>query len=270
MEFPSPGLPSPTAADGSTPHQQRSFFSVSSFTSPPEEVGDPLTERSGGRTRRGGGKDSLMSRSDSGTGKADKEKSKEKATKENRENLKGKNRGGECEVEEVEAKGKWPKEDVQEGSTDHPGSRRVEKDDTKAEAVGKVGVVDSGYPPFGEDRAGEVRMMDQQLKAEAEDDTARSLGDAKSFRSLISGKSTNKSQGGTKPGKSRLSLAIARGSAPEKIPAPNKKLTDDVSGSDSWFEVVREPERQRRTGDYPSIYVGGFVSPVPFTHIYVP
>ena len=209
-----------------------------------------------------------MSRSDSGTGKADKEKSKGKATKENREIFKGENRSGECEIEEVnvEANGEGS-EDVQKGSTDHPGPRKVGKDDTKAEAVGKVGVVDVGSPPFREDRMGNVRMVDKQLKAEAEDDTARSLGDAKSFRSLISRKSTNKSQGGTKPGKGRLSLAIARGSAPENIPAPSKELTNHVA--ESQFEVVREPERQRRTGDYPSIYVGGFVSPIPFPYIYV-
>ena len=207
MELPSPGLPSPTAAGGSTSPQQRSFFGGSSFTSPPEEVN-------------------------------------------------------------VEVRGEGSEEEVQKGSTDHPGPRKVEKDDTKAEAAGKVGVTDSGTPgPFREDRTGKVRMVDQQLKAEAEDDTARSLGDAKSFRSLISRKSTNKSQGGTKPGKSRLSLAIARGSAPEKIPAPSKKLTNDVTGSRS--KVVRGPEKQRRTGDYPSIYVGGFVSLIPFPHTYV-
>ena len=228
-----------------------------------------MTESRGGRSWWGEGKDSFMSKSDSGTGKADKGKSKEKATKENRENLKGESRSGECEVEEVEAKGKGFKEDVQKGSTDHPGPRKVEKDDIKAEAVGKVGVVDSGYPPFGEDRTGEARTVDQRLKAEADDDAARSLGDAKSFRSLISRKSTNKSQEGTKPGKSRLSLAIARGSAPEKIPAPSRGLADDVAGGDSRFKVAREPERQRRTGDYPSIYVGGFVSPIPFSHTFM-
>jgi len=258
MEFPSPGLSSPAAADGSTSPQQRSFFGGSSFTSPPEEVGDLLTESRGERSWWGGGKNSLMSRSDSGTGKVDREKSKERATKKKQEKLKGENRGGEGEVEEANVKvnGEGSEEEVQKGSADHPGHRKVEKDVTKAEAVGKVGVVDSG----GE-RTGEAPMVNQQLIAEAEDDTARSLGDAKSFRSLISRKSTNKSQGGTKPGKSLLSLAIARGSALEKIPVLSKKLADEVA--------VGGPERQRRTGDYTSIYVGGFVSLIPFSHTHI-
>jgi len=103
-----------------------------------------------------------------GTGKADKgkwhsdkEKSKEKTTTEKRESSKGESQG--------------------------------EKD--------KVGVADNGSPPSGEDRTGEARMVDQQLKAETEDDIARS--------------------------------------------------------------------RERHPGDYPPIYVGGFVSPITSPHIYV-
>jgi len=180
----------------------------------------------------------------SGTGKADKgmrhsdkEKSKEKTTKEKQESSKGESKG---------------EKDI------------VEKDDTKAEAVGKVGVVDNGS---SQGRTDEVRMVDQQLIAEAKDDTARSLGDLKSFRSLISRKSTNKSQRGTKPGKNLLSLVTARGSTQEQIPVLNEKLTDDVSGPRS--EAVREPESQGHAGDYPPIYMGGFVSLIPFSHIYV-
>jgi hypothetical protein len=59
---------------------------------------------------------------------------------------------------------------------------------------------------------------------------------------------------------------IARRSTPEQIPAPSKKLTEDVAGS--RFEAVKEPGGERCAGDYPSIYVDGFVSPIS-SHIYV-
>ena len=100
-------------------------------------------------------------KADKGKRHSDKEKSKGKTTTEKRESSKGESQS--------------------------------EKD--------KVGTVDNESPPSGEDRTGEVRMVDRHLKAETE---------------------------------------------------------DDIAGS-----------RERRPGDYPPIYMGGFVSPIPFPHIYV-
>jgi len=115
-----------------------------------------------------------IGKADKGKRHSDKRKSKEKTITEKQEGSKGESQGE---------------------------KDKVERDDAKAGAVGKVGVVDNGSSPFGEDRVDEVRMVDQQLKAETE---------------------------------------------------------DDIEGS-----------RQRHPGDYPPIYVGGFVSLIPFQHIYV-
>jgi len=101
----------------------------------------------------------------------------------------------------------------------------------------------------------------------AGDDTARSLVDAKSLRSLDSRKSTNKSQRNTKQDTSRWSLTDTRGSNPEQIPVLGKEPTEDVAGP--RFKSVKEPEGERCAGDYPSIYVDGFVSPIPSARIYV-
>jgi len=274
MQSLSPRPSSPTTANGAASPLQRSFFGGSLFTSPPEEVGDLLTE-SRRRSWWGGEKDSSMART-SKTGKADKEKqrsdkekSKDKATK---ENSKGGSQGQRDKVErvKVEAKGEGSKEEVQKGSTDHPEPRKVENDDTKVEAVGKVGVVSNGSPPVGEDKAGEVRTVDQQLKAETvgktEDNIATSPRNANSFHSSNSSKS-NQSRGSTKPGKRRWSLMIPRSSTPEQIPVPSKELTEDVAGS--RFEGVKEQEGERCAGDYPPTYVNGFVSPIPFPRSYL-
>jgi len=272
MQSLSPRSTSSTAANGAASHQQRSFFGGSLFTSPPEEVGDLLTES---RSWWGGEKDSSMVRT-SRTGKADKEKQrsdkaklKDKGTK---KNSKGGNQGQRDKVEKVKvkAKGGGSGEEVQKGSTDHPGPRRIENDDTKAESVGKVGVVSNRSPPVGEDKTGEVRTVDQQLKAETagktEDDIARSLRNAKSFHSFNSNKPSQR-RGSTKPGKRRWSLMIPRRSTPEQIPVPSRELTEDVAGS--RFKGVKERGGERCAGDYPPTYVDGFVSPIPSPRSYL-
>ena len=229
--------------------------------SPSEELGDPLTE---GRIRRGwlGGKrDPSIPGETSRVAKSDEErqcsdeKSKGKPTKEKKENLKGESQG-----RKVKVKSEGSKEEARKGSADYPEFGKVEKDDTKAEEAGKF-----------EDKRGEVRTTDQQLKAETvektEDDTTRSLGDVKPSRSLGSSKSTNQSQGSTGSRKKRWLLKIARRSTQEQIPGPSKKSTGDVAGP--RFETVKEPEGERCPGDYPPIYMDGFVSLISSPHIYV-
>lgn len=268
MQSLSPQPPSPTAVNEAASPQQKNFFGGSLFTSPPEEVGDLLTE-SRRKSWWGGEKDSSVVRT-SRTGKVDKEKQcsdkeelKDKGTK---ESSKGGSQGQRDKVErdKVEAKGEGSKEEVQKGSTDHSEPPKVENGDTKLEAVGKVGAVGNRSPPVGEDKTGEVHTVDRKLKAETvgktEDAIARSLKNAKSFYSFNSSKS-NQSWGSTKPGKRRWSLIIPRRSTPEQIPVPSKRLTEDVAGS--RFEGVKEQEGERCAGDYPPIYVDGFVSPIP-------
>lgn len=278
MQSLSPGPPSPVIASGSVSSQQKSFFGGSLFTSPPEEIGDLLTERKGKKSgRRGGEKDPSMSTNTSGTGQVDKEKQrsdgekpKEKTIKEKRENSKGESKGEKNKVK-VEANSEGSKEEVQKGSTDHPVPRKLKKGGTRAEMVGKVEAAGDGSPPVGEDKTDEVRTMDQQLKAgtagNTQDDIARSLGDVKSFSSSNSSKSTNQSQGSTKPGKRRWSLMITRRSTPEQIPIPGKKFTEDVGGP--RFAAAKKTEGERCAGDYPPIYVDGFVSPISSSHVYV-
>ena len=271
MQFLSPGPPSPAIVNwpGSP---QKSFFGGSLFTSPLEEVGDPLTE---GRIRRGWWgeeRDPSMPRGTSRTWKSeeekqcsDKEKSKERSAKEKKENSKG-----ESQDEKVKVKSGGSKEEVQ-GPADHPEPGKDEKDDTEAEEAGKIEVVYNGPPPIGEDKRGEVRTADQQLKAETakktEDDATCSFGGAKSLRSLDLSKPTNQNQGSTDSRKKLWSLMITRRSTPEQIPATSRKLTEDVAGP--RFETVKEPEGERCAGDYPPIYTDGFVSPIPSPKIYV-
>lgn len=231
-------------------------------------------ERKGRTSLWGGERYSSMSRRASRSGKADKEKQrsdrKGKATKETKENSKGESQGEKDGAEKikVEAESEGSKEEVQKGSADRPGPRKVEKDDIKAEVVGQVGMVGGGSPSVGEDKTSEVRTVDQQLKAETagktEDDIAGSIGDGKSFRSFNSRKSANQSQGSTKPGKRRWSLMIPGRSTQSPVPS---NLTEDVAGP--RFEAVKEPEWERCAGDYPSIYVDGFVSLIPSPYIYV-
>ena len=122
------------------------------------------------------------------------------------------------------------------------------------------------------DRAGKIEAKTkgskEGVKAETagrtQDDIARSPVDAKSLRSLNSRKS---SQRNTKQGMSRRFMVNTRGSNPEQIPVLSKEPTEDVAGP--RFKSVKEPEGERCAGDYPPIYVNGFVSPIPSAHIYV-
>ena len=195
---------------------------------------------------------------------------KRRSDKEKKEKLKGESQGEKESVEKAEvkfkAKSEGSKEEVQKGSVERSGPGKVEKDGAWAGIVGKVKVVGFGSPPVGKDNTGEVCTVDKQLNAETtektEDGATSSLRETKSLRSLNSSKSTNKSQGSTKPGKKRWSLMIARRSSPEQVSVPSKKFTEDVAGS--RFEAMKEPGGERCAGDYPSIYVDGFVSSFPF------
>ena len=192
----------------------------------------------------------------------DKETSGEKLSKEKKEGLKGVAQGEKVKVEKVkvEAEGQdeRSKEDVQKGSAHQSGPGSVEKEVTREDVVGKES------PPMAEGKTGWVRKVDQQLRVaiseetEDKDDTAGSLTDAKSLRSLNSSKPTNNGQGNTKPSKKRWSLMIPRRSTPEELSALSKKFTEDVGGS--RFEAARDPEGERCAGDYPPIYTNGFVS----------
>jgi len=275
MQAFSPGPSSPTSANGSGSSQQRSFFGGSLFTSPPEEVGDLLTESRGRRSWWGGEKDPSMSRRasriekrpDNQKQRPDKEKSKGTPAKEMKEKSKGETQGRKDEAEKTEAKvtprRKGAKEEVKKGMVEYPRPGKVEKDGTKTEVVGKVEVVGNASLPVGGDRTG-GRTVDKQLrtetteKTEVEDDTARSLRESKS---LGSSKSTKESQGSVKPGRKRWSLMIPRKSTPEQMSIPGKKLTEDVAGP--RFEAVKEPQGERCAGDYPPIYMDGFVSSIP-------
>jgi len=264
----SPGPPTPT--DRPESPQQWSFLGGSLFTSPPEEDGDLLTESRRRGSWWGGGKDSLLQRRASRTGKksdkegrcSDKETSKEKPAKVKKEESKGESKGEEDRGETVEVeenvKSEGPKREVRKGDTEYPG--KVEKKHVRVEVVG------DGSLPVGKDRTGEVPAIDEQLKAETEDDTATPPRDAKSLSSLSSSKSTKGSRGGTKPGGKRWSLMIPRKSTPEDMPMPSRKLTDDVAGP--RFETVKEPG-ERCAGDVPSVYIGGFVSHTPPTCLYI-
>jgi hypothetical protein len=267
MQMVSPGPPTPTTADGL---EHKSFLGGALFTSPPEEVGDLLTESKRRKIWWGGEKDSLLPRRASRTekkhDKGKQEKSKEKFTKGIEENSLGESKGEGDKVEKVEVKieteNERPQEEARKGAAEHP--EKVEKAEARVEVVGKVEVVGNGSPPAGKDKAGEVRAMDKQIKVETaetetEDDIATSLRDEKSPRSLNSSNSTKGSRGSTKPGKKRWSLMIARKSTPE-VPVLDKKLTEDVAGP--RFEAVKEPEGERCAGDNPSIYVDGFVSSI--------
>lgn len=179
--------------------------------------------------------------------RSDEETSGEKPSKD-KEVSNGVSQGEKVKVE-VEVKGEGFKEEVQKDSADQPGPGRVE-------------VAGEESLPVWEGKTGEVRMVDQQLKfaivEETEDDTAGSLAGVKSLRPLNSSKPTNNGQGNTKQGKKRWSLMIPRRTAPEEIPVPSKKFTEDVAGS--RFETTKEPETDRCAGDYPPIYINGFVS----------
>ena len=265
MQFLSPGPPSPTVSGQGSP-QYKNFFGGSFFTTPPEEAGDLFTEKKGRRSWWVG--DSSMTRKPSKVLKADEEKqysdkemSGEKLSKEKKEGLKGGSQGEKVKVEKAKAKDKRSKEGVQKGSADRPGSRKVENEVTRVEAVGRES------PPVAEGKTGWVRMVDQQLKVGIaedtgdKDDTSGSLTDAKSLRSLNSSKSTNSGHGNTKPSKKRWTLMIPRRATPEEAPVPSKKFTEDVAGS--RFEAAKDPAGERCAGDYPPVYVNGFVSLLP-------
>jgi hypothetical protein len=217
------------------------FLGGSLFTSPPEEAGDLLIESKNRKSWWGERNLSVSSlkKSDKEKQGSAKEKPKEKPAKEKKGRSKGDSEGEKDKVEMVE----------------------VMMDGARAEVVG------NGSPPTEEDKTGEGRTVDGQLKTSnteetnIEDDTERSLRGSKSLRSLTTSKSTQESQGSTKPSKRGWSLMIPRKSSPDVMPMPNKKFTVDVGGP--RFEAAREPEEERCAGDNPSIYLDGFVSFVP-------
>jgi len=137
-----------------------------------------------------------------------------------------------------------------------------DKDSPMSKNASKTGGADKIEAKSEESREG-VRA---ETAEKTEDDIASSLGDAKPIRSLNSRKSTNKSQRNTKQDTRRWSLN-KRGSNPEHISMPSKEPTEDVAGP--RFEAVEESEGERCAGDYPPIYVDGFVSLIPSAHIYI-
>ena len=281
MQFLSPGPPSPTAVNGSGSTQQKSYFGGSVFTSPPEEVGDLQTENKGRRTWWRGekgfsisGKVSRNEKANKEKQRSGKEKSGEAPIEEKKESSKGESQDENVGVEgkvKVETKIDASKGDVQEGAVKRPGSGKAQKDDTRAEVAAEVKLVGEGSHLVWEGNKGEVKTVDQQPKPEiAErcgDNTAKSLRDKRSSRSLNSSKSTNQSQDSAKPGKKGWSLKISKRFTPEQIPLPIKRFTEDVAGS--RFEATKEPEGERCAGDYPPIYVDGFVSLILSSHFYV-
>jgi len=259
------GAPTPTDRPESPLH--RSFLGGSLFTSPPEEDGDLFERRRG--SWWGGGKDTLLQRRGSRTGKkSDKEKqssdreSSEKLAKAKKEKSKGESKGEEDGGETAEVEGRTKCEglqkEVRKGSVES--TNKVEEEGVRMEVVGKVEVVGGGSLPAGKDKASEVSTMDEQPKAETEDDTATSVRDAKSLPSLSSSRSTKGSRGSAKPSGRRWSLMITRKSTLEEVPMPGRGLSDDVAGP--RFEVAKEPA-ERCAGDRPSVYKGGFVSYTP-------
>lgn len=280
MQAITPEPSTPTVSDRPESPLQKSFLGGSLFTSPPEDGGDLSTESRRRGSWWGGGKDTLLQRRASRTWKkpdkerqsSDKETPKEKPTKAQTEKLKDGSSGDKDKVEatetRMEVKNEGSGEEAKESATEHPG--KAERDDPELEVVGKVEVVDCG-PPAGKNKAGRVRMMEEQLKTEAEktvgdDDTATLLKDSKSLPSLNSSKSTKGSRGSAKPGKKRWSLMIARKSTPEEIQIPGKQFTADVAGP--RFEAKMEPEGERCAGDNPSIYVAGFVSSISSSYLH--
>lgn len=211
-----------------------------------------MAERKGRRSWWGGDssttrRPSKIWKTDEEKQRSDKETSGEKPSKEKKDGSKGDSQGEKVKVG-VEVKGEGSEEEVQKGSTDEPDPERVE-------------VVGKESPPVWEGETGEVRRVDQQLKfaiVETEDDTTGSLTDTKSLRPLNSSKPTNNGQGNAKRGKKRWSLMIPRRTAPEETSVPSKKFTEDVAGS--RFETAGDPEGERCAGDYPPIYINGFVS----------
>ena len=188
---------------------------------------------------------------------SDKETSKEKLVK-TKKNSKGDSKGEEDRGEMVKVEGKaksdGSEQGVKKGGAEYPG--KVEREDVRVEAVGKVEVVGGGSRPVEKDKAGE---MPEQPKTETEDDTATSLRDLKSLRSLDSSKSSKGSRGSAKPVGKRWSLMMSRKSTAEET--PSEKLAEDVGGP--RFETVKEPE-EKCAGDKPSIYsTGSFVSYTP-------
>ena len=262
MQFLSPGPSSPTAAGGPEFPQQKNFFGGSLFTTPPEEVGDLVTDSRSRRGWLGGEKGFSISRRVSRNEKANNEKQRygkemsgEEPTKEKKEDSKGESQDEIVRVGKfkVKAKSEAPEE---EGVTEHTGLGEVEKDD--------------GTLPVREGDAGEVRAADQHPKSviaeRTGDGTENSLRDPGSSRSPDPRKSTNQRRGSEKPGKKRWRLMTAKRSTPGRIPIPSKNLTEDVAGS--RFQDVNDPEGERCAGDYPPIYVDGFVSLILSSHLY--
>jgi len=284
MQALSPGPPSPAAVNTPGFSRRGSFFGGSLFTTPPEEVGDPLTESRGRKGWWGVEWDSSVSgrasriekRSDNEKQRSDREKSNGTPAKQMKEKLKGESQGGKEKAEKTEAKvtakNKGVKEEDKKDLAEYPGPGKAQKGGTKTEVVDEVEVVGNGSLPVGEDKVGE-RTVDKQPRAETaekteeNDDVTRFLRESKSLRSFGSSKSTKESQGSSGPGRKRWSLMIPRKSTPEQMQMPSKKFTEDVAGP--RFEAAKEPEGERCAGDYPPIYVDVFVSIIP-SHTSIP
>jgi hypothetical protein len=248
---------------------RKSFFGASFFTSPPEDDGDLPAETMHRKSWWGGDSSPphrAPRKSEKEKYRSYKGKSGEETATENKETSEGQSHGVYGKVEgktRVESRSLWFKE-VREGAAEYHALGRVEKDMTKAEVMSEVGVVGNGSLPVGEDKTGELSMVDEELKAEAAKETGtgeyttRALRKAKSLHSL--------SRGSTKL-KKRWTLMIGKKSAPEvHMPIPGKRLTEDVAGS--RFETAKKQQEERCAGDYPPIYRDGFVSPIPPPHLY--
>ena len=262
------------AASGPGTPSYKSFFGGSFFTTPPEEVRDLSVENKRRKSWWGGG-ERESSPSSRASRKSEKEKQCSGKDKPRdgpaKEQPMERSYGATCGAKNTEVEVGARDEGVGNNSTDHPGSEGVVKGVTVTEVVGEVEVVGSGSPPVrgdGPDEAGMVpdKQLEVQIteKTETGDDAARSLRQAKSLRSLSSGKSNKEKRGNTL--KKRWSLMVGNKSAPEiPIPVRSKKLTEDVAGS--RFETLKEPPGVRCAGDYPPIYQDGFVSSVPPSYV---
>lgn len=281
MQAYSPGPPSPTAPNAPGSPLRKSFFGASFFTSPPEDDGD-LPAETMHRKSWWGGDPSPPHRAPRNSEKEKyrsyKGKPGEETAPENKETSEGQSHGVYGKVEgktRVGSRSLWFKE-VREGAAEYHALGRVEKDMTKAEVTSEVGVVGNGSLPVGEDKTGELRMIDEELKAEAAKETGtgeystRALRKAKSLHSLNSNNSSKESQGsqGSTKLKKRWTLLIGKKSAPEvHMPIPGKRLTEDVAGS--RFETAKKQQEERCAGDYPPIYRDGFVSSISPPHLYL-
>ena len=273
--------PQPPSPNGPPSPLRGNFFGGSSFTTPPEEIGDISTETKRRKSWWGGEKASSLSKKASGIDKKpEKEKQNSGKEKPGYEPAKGKEAGSKGHnldegTDWVRADMQTKSEQMKEGvkskgqNLDEEGVDQAKI--TKVEVIGEV-VIGNESLPVGEDETNEVHTVDKQLKVETVkktgtgDDTVRSLRGVKSHCSLKSNKSSKDS---TKSFKKRWSLMIPRRSRLEQIPVPipSKGSSGDVAGP--RFGTVGEPEGERCAGSYPPIYQHGFVSSIPSSYPYL-